>query len=72
MSGGMVKEAHELMKISSKIVIKVPMTPDGLLAVRALSLKTSVPMSLWYSPLPKPFWLQKREQPLFLRFLAGY
>jgi transaldolase len=34
---GMVKEAHELMKISSKIVIKVPMTPDGLLAVRALS-----------------------------------
>lgn len=34
---GMVREAHELMKISPKIVIKVPMTPDGLLAVQTLS-----------------------------------
>ena len=34
---GMIKEAHELMKISSKIVIKVPMTKNGLKAVRILS-----------------------------------
>ena len=34
---GMVKEAHELMKISDKIVIKVPMTKEGLKAVRVLS-----------------------------------
>jgi len=34
---GMVAEAHELMKISPKIVIKVPMTKDGLKAVRILS-----------------------------------
>lgn len=34
---GMIKEAKELMKISSKIVIKVPMTPEGLKAVKVLS-----------------------------------
>lgn len=34
---GMVKEAHELMKISKKIVIKVPMTPEGLKAVKILN-----------------------------------
>lgn len=34
---GMVNEAHELMKISKKIVIKVPMTPEGLKAVKILS-----------------------------------
>ena len=34
---GMVKEAHDLMKISDKIVIKVPMTKEGLKAVRVLS-----------------------------------
>jgi len=34
---GMVKEARELMKISDKIVIKVPMTKEGLKAVKVLS-----------------------------------
>lgn len=34
---GMVTEARELMKISPKIVIKVPMTKEGLKAVRILS-----------------------------------
>lgn len=34
---GMVKEARELMKISKKIVIKVPMTKEGLKAVKILS-----------------------------------
>ncbi|HBP25596.1 MAG TPA: fructose-6-phosphate aldolase [Acholeplasmatales bacterium] len=36
-SSGMVKEARELMKISDKIVIKVPMTKEGLKAVKVLS-----------------------------------
>ena len=36
---GMVKEAIELMKISNKIVIKVPMTKEGLKAVKILSNK---------------------------------
>lgn len=34
---GMIKEARELMKISEKIVIKIPMTPEGLKAVKVLS-----------------------------------
>lgn len=36
---GMIKEAEELMKISEKIVIKVPMTQEGLKAVKVLSRK---------------------------------
>jgi transaldolase len=36
-SKGMIEEAHELMKISQKIVIKVPMTKEGLKAVKVLS-----------------------------------
>lgn len=42
---GMMKEARELSKISKNIVIKVPMTKDGLKAVNALSkegIKTNV------------------------------
>lgn len=42
---GMVKEALELSKISQNIVIKIPMTEDGLKAVRKLSqegIKTNV------------------------------
>ncbi len=34
---GMAREARELMKISDKIVIKVPMTKEGLKAVKVLS-----------------------------------
>ncbi|MFA6890123.1 MAG: fructose-6-phosphate aldolase, partial [Bacilli bacterium] len=48
---GMIQEAHELMKISPKIVIKVPMTADGLHAVRILKeqhIRTNV--TLVFSP----------------------
>ena len=34
---GMMKEAHELANIDKKIVVKVPMTPDGVKAIKALS-----------------------------------
>lgn len=34
---GMIREARELMKISKKIVIKVPMTKEGLKATKQLS-----------------------------------
>ena len=34
---GMVKEARELIKISPKIVIKIPMTSEGLKAVKILT-----------------------------------
>jgi transaldolase len=36
---GMVKEAKELVKIHKNIVIKVPMTPEGLKATKQLSAK---------------------------------
>jgi len=49
---GMVKEARELSKIHDNIVVKIPMTIDGLKAVRKLSeekIKTNV--TLVFSPL---------------------
>ena len=42
---GMVAEAHDLVKLGSNVVIKVPMTPEGLKAVAVLSkegIKTNV------------------------------
>ena len=57
---GMIKEARELAKIHKNIVIKLPMTPEGLKACKALTakgIKTNVtliftpmqvsPMSVW-------------------------
>jgi len=49
---GMVKEARELAKIHKNIVIKIPMTVDGLKATRTLTaenIKTNV--TLVFSPL---------------------
>jgi transaldolase len=49
---GMVKEARELAKISDNIVVKIPMTTDGLKATRTLTnegIKTNV--TLIFSPL---------------------
>ncbi|MCD6552357.1 fructose-6-phosphate aldolase [Thermotoga sp.] len=48
---GMVKEARELAQLSEYVVIKIPMTPDGIKAVRTLSaegIKTNV--TLVFSP----------------------
>jgi len=48
---GMVEEARQLSKIASNIVIKIPLTKDGLKAVRILSkenIKTNV--TLCFSP----------------------
>ena len=49
---GMLSEAHHLAKIADNIVIKIPMTVDGLKAVRKLAgdgIKTNV--TLIFSPL---------------------
>jgi len=49
---GMVSEARELAKIHDNIVVKIPMTVDGLKAVRTLTaegIKTNV--TLVFSPL---------------------
>jgi len=51
-SEGMVKEARELAKISDNIVVKIPMTIDGLKATQKLSqegIKTNV--TLIFSPI---------------------
>ncbi|MBI5755876.1 MAG: fructose-6-phosphate aldolase [Nitrospirae bacterium] len=48
---GMIKEARELSSLHENIVIKIPMLPDGLKAVRRLSqenIKTNV--TLTFSP----------------------
>lgn len=42
---GMLQEAHELVKIADNVVIKIPMTEEGMIAVKALSadgIKTNV------------------------------
>lgn len=48
---GMIKEARELSKIHKNIVVKIPMTPEGLKAVKIVSkegIKTNV--TLVFSP----------------------
>lgn len=48
---GMIKEARELSKIHKNIVVKIPMTPEGLKAVKTVSkegIKTNV--TLVFSP----------------------
>ncbi|MBI5407809.1 MAG: fructose-6-phosphate aldolase [Nitrospirae bacterium] len=48
---GMVKEAKKLAKIHKNIVIKIPMTKDGLKATKALSaLKIKTNVTLMFSP----------------------
>jgi transaldolase len=50
-SGGMVKEALELSKIHKNIVVKIPITAEGLKATKALSkegVKTN--LTLCFSP----------------------
>lgn len=48
---GMVKEAKELARIHKNIVIKVPMTKDGLKATKVLSkLKIKTNVTLIFSP----------------------
>ncbi len=48
---GMVKEAQELAKIHKNIVVKIPMTKDGLKAVKKLSqLQIRTNVTLIFSP----------------------
>ncbi len=51
-AAGMVEEAAELVKIHPNIVVKVPMTAEGLKATRILATDgVSVNMTLVFSPL---------------------
>jgi transaldolase len=50
-ASGMVNEAHELIKLAKNIVVKIPLTREGLKAVKILSgegIKTNV--TLCFSP----------------------
>ncbi|MDO7976145.1 fructose-6-phosphate aldolase [Oceanotoga teriensis] len=49
---GMIEEAHKLIKLSEHVVVKIPMTHEGIKAVKTLSkegIKTNV--TLIFSPL---------------------
>jgi transaldolase len=49
---GMIKEAKELVKIHKNIVIKLPMTPEGLKACKALSeKKVKINVTLIFTPM---------------------
>ena len=49
---GMIKEARELVKIHKNIVVKVPMTPEGLKATKALSEKgVKINVTLIFTPM---------------------
>ena len=49
---GMIKEAGELVKIHKNIVVKVPMTPEGLKATKALSEKgVKINVTLIFTPM---------------------
>ncbi|MDD2309759.1 MAG: fructose-6-phosphate aldolase [Desulfuromonadaceae bacterium] len=49
---GMIKEAKELVKIHKNIVIKLPMTPEGLKACKALSGKgVKINVTLIFTPM---------------------
>ena len=49
---GMIKEARDLVKIHPNIVIKVPMTPEGLKATKALHAEgVRVNVTLIFSPM---------------------
>lgn len=48
---GMIREAHELARLSGYVVIKVPMTPEGLAATRVLADEgIPVNVTLVFSP----------------------
>jgi transaldolase len=48
---GMIKEARELVKIHKHVVVKIPMIPDGLKAVRRLSQEgVKINVTLIFSP----------------------
>jgi len=49
---GMIQEAGELVKIHKNIVVKVPMTPEGLKATKALSDKgVKINVTLIFTPM---------------------
>lgn len=51
-TAGMIKEAKALAKLASNVVVKLPMTPDGIKATKALAqVGIKVNVTLVFSPL---------------------
>lgn len=51
-AAGMVREAHELVKIAKNVVVKIPMTEEGMVAVRQLANEgIPVNVTLIFTPL---------------------
>ena len=65
---GMIKEGREIAKIHPNMVVKIPMTVEGLKACKVLSsegIKTNV--TLIFSA-NQHFWQQERVQRMYHRF----
>ena len=61
---GMIEEARTLAKIGSNVVVKIPMTTEGLKAINVLGsegIKTNTTLA---SHPPRPFWLPRPGQPM--------
>ena len=68
----MIAEGREIAKIHPNMVVKIPMTGEGLKAVKVLSkegIKTNVTLILLQI---RRFWQQEPEQPMFLRSLEDW
>ena len=67
---GIIKEGQELADLHPNIVVKVPMTIDGIKAIRWFSDNDIKQIAHSYSLLVKPFLRQKRELLIFLHLLV--
>lgn len=58
---GMIEEGRALAALHSNIVVKIPMTPEGMAATSALSAEgIDVNVTLVFSP-SRPFWQPRQE-----------
>jgi transaldolase (EC 2.2.1.2) len=63
---GMVEEGRKLAELGDNVVVKIPMTPEGMIAVQSLNRRGYPPMLPW-SFLPLRHLSQRRlELPLYL------
>ena len=64
----MVKEAETLARIHPNIVIKIPITPEGLKATKILSRQNKVNMTL---PFPQPSSFGRQSRSGFCQSIIG-
>ncbi len=59
----MLKEGLELAKLADNVVVKIPMTENGMIAVKKLTAEGIKPMSHCASRQCRRFWQPRRERP---------